>query len=295
MFAVAAVVAAILVSELTLRWRMPDPATDVHTPAGISIPDERLGWRLLPHHTTIVTVANRAVAYAVDRDGHRAPSEETRIDPAAPSIIFCGESIMLGWGLAYEESIPARVAERTGLQAIDQAVFGYGNHQALRRLEDELPRFGHVRAVVSLFHPLQLERNTRPWEPGFSLDGAGGLVERPASRGFWSHVRLRVLWNQAPLVHTSDRIALAAALLARTDARARAAGAKSLFVVPSYGPLRLPREHAEAELADALFERQGLRAVIVDVDPSLRLGDPWHPNAQGAQSIADVIVAALAR
>ena len=42
-----------------------------------------------------------------------------------PSLVFAGESIMMGEGLPWAESAPAQVEAMTGLQAADLAFSGY--------------------------------------------------------------------------------------------------------------------------------------------------------------------------
>jgi hypothetical protein len=288
-----AALAGLGASELILRHYMHDPATFLGLrEVGLTVADPSLGWRFIPRHHAALRHSGRLVDYRIDGNGNRAPGWDQVSDPGRPSILFLGESIMAGWGLFWEETIAARLGRRTGLQPVNLAVFGYGNDQAMRRLEQALPSFGQARYVVSLVNVLQLERNTRPWQRGFALGGEGNLLERGPSLGFWSHLRLRVIWNQLP-IHRRERIELAGALLGRTATCARAAGARPLFVVPSYGPPRAHRQHAEAAVLDQVFAAAGVDYLLVDIDPRLRLDDAWHPDAQGADVLAQAIAAAL--
>src|SRR5262245_48673925 len=103
---VLAVVAAFCASEGILRFFMADPMAHVGVPGelGIGRVDKRLGWRFIPHRRAAAWVTGRTVIYAIDADGNRSVSPDARSNPAAPSIVFLGESIMCGWGLEWEEA-----------------------------------------------------------------------------------------------------------------------------------------------------------------------------------------------
>jgi hypothetical protein len=129
--------------------------------------DAQLGWRLAPHKTTMV----RGIAYATDGDGDRAVAENFVEDPDAPTIVLAGESIAFGYGLAWPDTIAARLAELTGAQVIDAGVGGYSNEQAYLRTVEVTARLHKVIAVVTIVLPVQLSRNLHSEFPYTSEHG----------------------------------------------------------------------------------------------------------------------------
>jgi len=109
---VVAAVLAIASSEAALRW--------IHLqPTGWLLREEEprrqddsyLGWVLAPARAGRATVAGRALEYAIDPAGYRVRRVDQPVDPERPTLVFAGESVMFGEGLAWEESIPAQVSE----------------------------------------------------------------------------------------------------------------------------------------------------------------------------------------
>ena len=78
---------------------------------------------------------------------------DTHVNTDLPAVLFTGESIIAGYGLNWDESIPAQAGAALKTQSVNMAVFGYANDQAYLRLAAELPRFRKPVAVVSLFIP----------------------------------------------------------------------------------------------------------------------------------------------
>jgi hypothetical protein len=147
-------------------------------------------------------------------------------------------------------------------------------------------------AVVTTVMPVQLHRNRRDDRPHLGLrDGTLRLL--PASG---SPLRLRQLFvNDLPYLSDAglrESLGLTRAILRATAAAARARGAKPLFVVPSFGPVRPLDEHPEAFIVRPLLE--GLPHVVVDIDPAHRLPGDGHPDAEGARQIAAAVAGALA-
>lgn len=292
-----AVAASLAAGEIVARWlhdrvmlggRAP-PAAARGADAPMTRADPRLGWSYLPGRTTWARQGDRAVAYAIDADGDRAASSEARPEPARPTVLFAGESIAFGYGLAHEETIPALVARDLGVQAVNLAVVGYGNDQAHLRVVDALPRFSHPLAVVTVFIPDQLRRNVEPWRPRLALGPGGALATVPASSG----PRLLRLLEELPF-HGGGAVPLTAAILRATADAARARGAVPLFVVTNYGAPCL-RDEGEAWIVDELFARQGLPFVRVDLDRADRLPGMGerHPSRKGALKIARAVELAL--
>jgi len=249
-------------------------------------PDARLGWTFVPARTGHNTVGGRIVDYSFDASGYRVRSVDQPVDPARPTILCIGESVMFGEGLTWDESIPAQLGAMRGIQSANLAVHGYGNDQAYLRLERELPRFRQPVAVVSLFMTALFGRNLDDDRPHLGP----GLVWAPAE----PHDRLASL---ATLLvpfrseSTVERgIAVTREVLRATAALARARGATPLIVVPHFGS----EEDAERTLRHRILDQIGVPYVWVEIDAGWRL--PWdrHPNADAAHMIAARIAARLA-
>jgi len=282
---VAEVVARRQYARLMLGGR-PPAAGD----AAMTRPDARLGWSYVPGRTTWTPVAGRTVAYAIDADGDRARASDDHVDPARPTVLFAGESIAFGYGLAYDETFVHLVGAELGVQTANLAVVGYGNDQAYRRVLDALPRFARPLAVVTVFVPDQIARNVDRWRPRLALAADGTLVPVPAAGG----PRLLKLLDQLPY-HGDEPLRLTAAILGATAKAARARGAVPLFVVTNYGRACLRDGGSEPWVVEELFVRQALPFVRVDLDPEDRLPGllERHPGARGARKIASAVVRAL--
>jgi hypothetical protein len=281
-----AAVLALGASELVLQrvhlqpgeWLLPDEEPRRQ-------PDERLGWTLVPSRVGHSRIGGRTIEYAFDGHGYRVSGVNAPVDLARPTLVFAGESVMFGEGLTWNESVPAQVGVSLGLQSANLAVHGFGNDQTLLRLETELPRFAHPRAVVVLFMTALFGRNLDDDRPHL----VPGLEWQPAT----PHGRLVSL---AKLVvpfrreTTLERgFVVTREVLTATVALARARGAVPLIVVPRFG--------AEAEIDRTIRQRvlDGLPYVRVELDAAWRL--PWdrHPNAYASRVMADAIAAQLRR
>jgi hypothetical protein len=253
--------------------------------------DPRLGWAYYPGRTTWTEVGERRIAYAIDADGDRSGTSDDRPDPERATVLFAGESIAFGYGLAYEETVPFLVGRGLGLQAVNLAVVGYGSDQAHLRVLDALARFPHPLAIVTLFIPDQIRRNVDSWRPRLVLGPGGALAQAPPSVG----LRLAKLLEELPW-HGDEALRVTAAVLRATADAARAHGALPLFVVTNYGSPCVHDVGAEPWVVQELFERQGLPFVRVDLAPEDRLPGIFerHPNADGARKIAAAVERALA-
>src|SRR6185295_11916912 len=115
--ATIAAVLAVGASELVLRrvhlraaeWLVPDEEPRRRV-------DSRLGWTFVPARTGHNIVAGRVIEYALDPAGYRVRRVDEPVDPAQPTMLFTGESVMFGEGLTWEESIPAQVGAMMGIQ-----------------------------------------------------------------------------------------------------------------------------------------------------------------------------------
>lgn len=247
--------------------------------------DPRLGWVFVPARVGRSVVAGRAIDYAFDAHGDRVPSLAQPVDPAKPTLVFVGESIITGFGLRWDESIPAQVGAALGSQTANLSVFAYADDQTALRLAAELPRFAHPRAVVILFSPGLLFRDFDDDRP--HLDDA--MVWRPAV----GRPRLAALIGFYIPYHSRaamDRMVARVRAELEADVRlARARNAVPLIVVPYFGD----EDPTERALRRRILDQAGLPYAMVKLDPAWRIpGDP-HPNAQGAKVIAAAIATRL--
>jgi len=248
-------------------------------------PDVRLGWSLVPTRIGNKTFAGRTVEYAIDASGYRVHSLDEPVDCDRPSILFAGESMMFGEGLAWDESVPAEVGAMLDIQSANLAVHGFSTDQAYLRLLEELPRFRHPVAVVSLFMTALFGRNLDDDRPHLGP----GLVWLPAVH----HTQLKSLATLLVPYRsetTVERgIAVTREALRATVELARARGAIPLIVVPHFGR----EEGLERRLRRRILDEADLPYELVEIDPTWRL--PWdqHPDARASHAIASAISARL--
>ena len=249
--------------------------------------DARLGWTLVRDRVGHVRVGARELEYAIDPSGYRVRDARHPVDLSRPAVLFTGESVMFGEGLAWDESVPGRVEAQLGTPAAVMAVHGFGNDQAYLRLESELPRFAHPRAVVSLFTTTLFGRNLDHRRPhlGPGLTWAGAVPEWRLQ----SLARLIVPYHDDAVI--DEGVEVTREVLQATGRLARARGAVALVVVPQFGP----EEAAQRALRRRVVDESGVPFVFVPMDSSWRL--PWnrHPDARAARIMADAIAARLAK
>jgi hypothetical protein len=281
-----AVMLALGTSELVLRRTFRRAAEE--QPADLEPfrrPDPLLGWTFVPARTGRDTVGGRVIEYTFDPHGYRVRRANEPVDPGRPTLVFTGESIMVGHGLTWDESVPAQVGALLGTQSANLAVHGFASDQAYLRLAAELPRFRRPVAVVTLFTPLLFDRNLDDDRPHLGP----GLV--------WLHAEHR--WRLAALArllvpYRSDEaiergVIVTRAVLGATVELARARGALPLIVVPQFGP----EEPVERALRRRILDDTALPYLHVELDPSWRLRWNRHPDARAAHAIAVALAARL--
>jgi hypothetical protein len=277
-----AIALALGTTELALRSRLFESSapTEPRTHA-----DVRLGWLTDPARTGIVTHLGHRTAYVFDRNGYRVADPHVQTDFNAPTILFTGESMMVGHHLAWGDTIPAQTAARLGVQSANIAVSGFATDQSYLRLLTELPRFRHPVAVVSLFAPSIFDRNLDDDRPHLGP----GLVWHPPV-GHWRIASLarRFLGYRSDEAIEQGVIATRDVLLA-TVRLARARGAVPLIVVPQFEP----EEPGERQLRRRILDEAHLPYVYVPLDPDDRIENDGHPDADGARDIAEAIADAL--
>jgi hypothetical protein len=280
-----AVLLALGVAELALRYV---PALSNIDPVGepYRVRDPVLGWIPVPNRIGHDTVARRAIVYATDRWGYRNAPGAPAADLSKPTILFAGESIMLGFGLDWAESIPAQVKAMSGVQTANLAVDGYATDQAYLRLRREWPRFSRPAAVVVLYTPEVFHRNLDIDRPHLEQ----GLMWRPAA----DQGRLLKVWRWLVPYRTAGEIDHGAAVtrevLQATQRMAAVHGAPMLVVLPQFAPETALEQH----LRQMILDDGHIPYIIARVPPQGRIPHEIHPNAGADRAIAAAVTAWLA-
>ena len=281
MAAAIAAVLAIGAGHAVLSWRHQSTVWLLAPIEPLRRPDPRLGWTFVPGREGRKTVGGRTISFAFDAAGYRVRSVSEPVDPARPTIIFAGESVMVGEGLNWDETIPAQVGALMNVQSANLAVHGYATDQSYLRVESELPRFRRPVALVTLFMTALLGRNLDDNRPHLGP----GLVWLPAV----PHTRLMSL---ATLIvpyrreTTIERgIAVTCEVLRATAALATARLATPLIVVPQFNR----EDDLERRLRRRILDDAGLPYVFVEFDDGWRIPGDLHPNAATARRIAVAI------
>lgn len=248
-------------------------------------PNARLGWTFLPSHTGQAIIDGREITYAIDSHGYRVRSQDRPVDLSRPSIIFTGESIIAGFGLNWNETIPAAVESLTNVQSANIAVFGYANDQAYLRLKSELPRFREPVAVVSLFIPSLFVRNLDDDRPhlGPHLSWLPGV---PRSR---LHALVNFLVPYHSAAEIERGIEATRATLVASAALARAHHAKALVIVPQFGP----EGPVERMIRHRVLDEPSISYVQIPLAASWRIRGDLHPDARAARAIGVAIAERL--
>jgi hypothetical protein len=280
-----AAVLAIGAGHLALEWQRSSTTWLLASVEPLRQPDPRLGWTFVPNREGRKTVGGRTISFAFDAAGYRVRSLGDPVDPARPTIIFAGESVMVGEGLEWDETIPAQVGALMSVQSANLAVNGYATDQSYLRVASELPRFQRPVAIVMLVMTALLGRNLDDNRPHLGP----GLTWQPAVQ----HSRLMSL---ATLIvpfrreRTVERgIATTREVLRATAALGRARGATPLIVVPQFNR----EDTVERTFRRAILDDAGLPYVFLEFDDGWRIPGDLHPNAATARGIAVAIAERL--
>ncbi len=273
-----AVMLALGMSEWALRHTVFGLAAE-ETPSQVEPKRRRdpwLGWTFVPARTGRENSDGRVIEYAIDSNGYRVRRADESVDVDRPTVLFAGESIMVGHGLTWEESVPGQVQALLGIQSVNLAVEGFATDQAYLHLTADLPRFRRPVAIVSLFTPALFDRNLDADRPHLGP----GLVWLPGR-----HRSLLELARWLMPCHTEAAIQrsilVTQEVLRATVDAARARGAACLILVPQFAP-----EHpAEQQLRRRILDEAGLPYERVELDPSWHLSWDRHPDARGARAI----------
>jgi hypothetical protein len=279
-----AVLLAFPATEFVLRMRHRRVAMAEEYPAETEPSrqlDPRLGWVFVPSRTGHQTVGSRTVEYAFDCAGYRVRSFAEPVDPDRPTIVFTGESMMVGERLTWDESIPAQTSAILGVQSANVAVSGFASDQAYLRLQAELSRFRRPVAVVTLFAPLIFDRNLNDDRPHL---GPGLVWQSRVQR--W---RLATIFKFLVPYRSDEEIergvSVTQEVLRSTIELARARGAVPVIVVPQFTP-EAPQER---EIRRRVLDEAALTYVWVELDAGWHVPGDGHPDARAARAIAVAI------
>jgi hypothetical protein len=247
--------------------------------------DPRLGWTFVPARVAQHKEGGRIIEYAFDASGYRVRHLGDPVDPERPTIVFTGESMIVGEGLTWEESVPAQTGAILGIQSANLAVSAYANDQSYMRLRSELPRFHRPVAVVSVFTPTLFDRNMDDDRPHLRE----GLVWMPAAER-WRLLEILRLLVRFRKEETIERgIAITREVLRASCELARTRGAAPLIVVPQF----IPEEPGEQAIRQRVLEGTNLPVVRVELDGRWRIPGDGHPDARAAHAMAAAIAARL--
>jgi len=243
--------------------------------------DARLGWVFVPSRTGYRNIGGREIEYAIDSSGCRVSRVDDAVDPERPTILFTGESMMVGEGLTWDETVPAQVSAILGVQSADLAVSGFSSDQAYLRLQADLPRFRRPVAVVSLLMPAIFDRNLDDDRPHL---GPGLVWLPPEPR--WRLARIAQFLLPYRSQDTIERgIAVTREVLRATVDLARARNAVPLIIVLQYAPEQL----VEHELRRRVLDEAGLPYVWVELDSGWRIPGNGHPDPRATRAMAVAI------
>lgn len=282
----AAVLLALIASEVilsTVFWRPFDQLKTGEEPSRHY--DARLGWVNDPSRTGLLDIAGRRITYVIDRDSDRVAGTGGEADKSQPVILFTGESIVFGYKLPWEETIPAQVAGFTGVQAVNLAVEAYSDAQAYTRLMARIGEYQRPVAVVSIFMPSIFKKTLDRTRPG--LDAS--LRPVPAERRLRLSILAHWLFPYESSAAITDGVTTARTIIRATAALARSRGAVPLTLVPR----QLPESAMEREIRARVLDQAGLPYILVDLPAEWHVpGDP-HPDQRGDRAMAEAIVRAL--
>jgi hypothetical protein len=281
-----AIVTALGASEIALghmkiqpgEWLFPD-----EEPRRVA--DPRLGWTFVPSRTGHSVIGGRDIAYTFDEHGYRVRDLDHQVDFGRPTVLFTGESLMVGEGLTWDETVPALVGAALGMQTANVAVHGYSTDQAYLRLESELPRFRRPVAVVALFMTGLFGRNLDRDRPSL---GPGLVWRPPQPRGrLLSLAQILVPYRSSGAVETG--VNTTREVLGAVVALARMRGATPIILVPQFGH----DDVRDQTLRSSIFDGTGLSYLFVELDPAWRI--PWdrHPDARAARKMAEAVANAF--
>jgi len=152
---------AFLAIEVAFR-RSGIPFRAEWTPSETAIArfDSVLGWSYVPDRSVTQAIGDTTWDIHFDANGIRVPCQGCVLSDTTPSVLFIGDSFVMGHGLPYEQTFVGRIAGTSGFpfQAVNLGVQAYGTDQSYLALTRYLHRF-NTKAVVYTFIVLHVQRN----------------------------------------------------------------------------------------------------------------------------------------
>ncbi len=219
-----------------------------------------LTWRLIVPVAVVCASCGQpeAIRTAHEPEPAASPAPESRSSSSAPRIVFLGDSLTAGYGLAKDESVPSLIQERLKdagypYEVVNAGVSGDTSAGGLNRLEWSLA--GDVRVLV-----IELGAN----------DGLRGL----------------------PVAGLKQNLT---EIITRAQARNIKVILTGMEAPPNFGPAytsefrdvyrQLAKEH---KLVFVPFYLDGVAGI-----PNLNIADGIHPNAEGSRIVEKTVWAAL--
>ncbi|HWI85604.1 MAG TPA: hypothetical protein VNT42_04675 [Sphingomonas sp.] len=281
-----AVLLSLITSELALRGlRAQKFARWAAREEPLRGADALRGWSNIPNRTGYEDYYGQHIIYRIDAAGIRIGGHQ--IDPARPSILFTGESIMFGYRLNWPQTIAGQIEARSGLQSVNLAVNGYGTDQSFMPLAGQLDRFARPVAVVALFTPALIERNLGDDRP--RLDAALRWHGPARHWGLYRLARNLIPYRSSRQVE--DGIARSRAVLQATVDAAHARHARALILVPSF----TAENPIERMIRRRVLDDAALPYIFVRLDPRWHLPNDGHPDARANRVMAQAVMAGLDR
>lgn len=274
--------------------------------------DPGLGWTYVPNRTVTQRFGSygRRVPMHFNDIGARVGEPGRRFDPAAPTVVFVGDSYTFGHGVMYGETMAGQLEKVAGLpfQVVNLGVQGYGTDQALLILRRHFRDF-NTKVVVYTFLLDHVKRNDNAdrrlifpgakflgTKPRFALRGDGTLEEvgKPARYEDLSQIRV---WQLLQLAWAKygppPSMALTRALVREMRDTVESSGATFILV------LWTNRHSMPAgDLARQLFP--GTRLTVIDTGAdapadwdSYHIPGEYHPDARAYAHVARLIAEKL--
>jgi hypothetical protein len=255
--------------------------------------DERLDWVYDGPRTSVFVEDDRAVMYAVDAVGSRVHAQTDAIDPAQPTLLFVGESVVFGLGVHWEEAFPTIVGRELGLQVVNAGVHGYGDDQIYLTMLDRLADLRQPVAVVWLTMADVLERDVETWRLRHEVLPDGTVVPVPPEPELLRESPVVALFERLAPGQSSASVRIPRAIYAAADRAVRARGGYPLFVLTNYQRPCLPDASGRPSIEGLLFDGLPVQHVRVDLDPEALVHTNGHPDASSHARLARGIVDAL--
>jgi len=328
--AVAAVILGFLLGEGVVRFAFPEWAPRTARLTDFWRYDRRYGWSHIPGTKGIFRSHGIDAEVVINAKGFRGPEVPYARTPERPRVLFLGDSLTWGFGIAFDDIFVTRL-ERSlpPLETVNLAVSGYATDQELLLYQDEGRKYRPDLVVIVVAYNDSLENaQTVAYavygKPAFVLrDGQLQLINQPVAQpSIMTRAFTRLAWRSYILtgIHRA---------LHEASSGPRAAGDPGVdhatveTVPPRFGnwalTVRLLLELARATCADGtellvvfsdgiaaapalarLLAVHGVDSIVLDEvldqgDPTLHLPDKLHWSPLGHVRVASALTEPIRR